>query len=153
MVWIGPLWCRNCMERIEICSTVPVLPPTSIYSPLRKASSIRKNTPEIISATRVCAPKPIASPITLAAAISGPMLTPRLASMAMTATTKMVTNRKPRKSGSTVAARDRPCPPGSLPAWASPSSASSAVSSTCPEEIQRLVAAHKMYAIATVTSI
>src|SRR5215831_19668880 len=47
----------------EICSTDPlVLVPLSMYSPMRNTSSIRKNTPEITSRTRVCAPNPIARP-------------------------------------------------------------------------------------------
>src|SRR5262249_50727419 len=59
-----------------------------MYSPTRKASSIRKKMPEITSRTRLCAPKPIAMPTTPSPARSGPTFRPSVARAAMIATTR-----------------------------------------------------------------
>ena len=61
---------------MEIFSTVPFTVPMSMYSPLRKASSMRKNAPEKMSLIRVWAPKPMARPTTPAPANNGPISTP-----------------------------------------------------------------------------
>src|SRR5215204_2583596 len=66
--WDEPGRCRadrrSLTERIAIPSTVPRVFPTWMYSPIRNASSDRKNTPEMMSRTRVWEPKPSAIPIT-----------------------------------------------------------------------------------------
>lgn len=92
----GPFWCRSCRDLTEIFSTVPFAMPMSMYSPRRKASSIRKNAPEKMSLIRVCAPKPIARPTTPAPANSGPMLMPISDSPIITAITTIVASAKPR---------------------------------------------------------
>ena len=81
------------------------------------------------------------------------MLTPRLASTTIADTVTIVTRRKPRSRGSTVAIRERPWPPGSLPTWAPLSCSSLSIGSLSWDAIQRLVMVQTKYAITTVTSI
>ncbi len=72
---------------------------------MRNASSSRKNTPETISRTSVCAPNPIASPRTPAPASSGPILMPSDESITralIRITTKRAAN---RNSGISVSIR------------------------------------------------
>ena len=63
--------------------------------------------PAMTSRTKVCAPKPIATPTTLAPAISGPISTPNSASAIIAATAMTRTNRTLRKIGSSVCSRAR----------------------------------------------
>src|SRR6266446_1736622 len=58
--------------------------------------------PAMTSRTKVCAPKPIATPTTLNPAINGPISTPIAASAISTATAMTTTNRTLRKIGSNV---------------------------------------------------
>src|SRR6516164_719249 len=63
--------------------------------------------PAMTSRTKVCAPKPIATPTTLVPAISGPISTPSSASAIITATAITSTNRMLRKISSKVCKRAR----------------------------------------------
>jgi hypothetical protein len=63
--------------------------------------------PAMTSPTKVCTPKPIATPTTLAPAINGPIWTPSSASAIIAATTMTKTNNTLRKIGSKVCSRAR----------------------------------------------
>ena len=75
-MWSWPLWWRSLSERTLKPSTVPLTLLQSTYSPMRKESSARKNTPETMSRTSDWLPKDTARPNTEAPAISGVMLIP-----------------------------------------------------------------------------
>ena len=111
----APRWWRRNTVRTLIFSTTPLSLPTSMYSPSRNASSIRKNAPETMSRTSVCEPKPIATPTTLAPASSGRMSTPSAARKDIVAITTIVIRISMRKSGSSVFMREAgtsgPCSP------------------------------------------
>src|SRR5829696_7590279 len=76
-----------------------------MYSPIRNASSDRKNTPEMMSRTRVCEPKPSAIPITPAPARIGVMFTLSEAKQTSVAMERSATKRKLRSTGATVCNR------------------------------------------------
>ncbi len=88
-----------------------------MYSPIRKASSIRKKMPEKMSRTSDCAPKPMARPITPAPASNGPMSSPTAESRIITVVTEMTIAAAIRSIGTSVPRRLRTCavPPSPSP--------------------------------------
>src|SRR6516162_6490398 len=144
IVCTWPFWWRSRTERSDIPSTVPRNRPVSIYSPTRKASSIRKKRPEMMSRTRLCAPKPIAMPTTPRPARSGPMSRPRVARATMTATTASPISRVLRTSGSKVSSRE--AEPGI--SSSSPGAAAGGIFSS----ITALSAVHRIQAATTVAA-
>src|SRR6478609_6758837 len=88
---VTPLASRNRVIRRVTSSTVPIASPVSITSPTPYWSSMIMNTPARKSLTRLCAPKPSATPATPADASSGASGMP---SRAMIVSTAMVTTTK-----------------------------------------------------------
>ena len=86
----APETSRTSVVRRLMPSTTPTIPsPASITSPIPYWSSASMNTPARKSETRSCAPKPTASPMIPAPAISGARLipnTPRIMNTAMVST-------------------------------------------------------------------
>ncbi len=100
-----PLRSRRRIVRIDIASTSPIWPPTRATSPTETVSSIRMNRPVMMSRTKVCDPKPIASPTTPAPASNGVMLMPIRSSTISATMTPTLTRAALRASGSRVRMR------------------------------------------------
>ena len=69
---VTPFASRSRVIRRVTSSTVPIASPVSMTSPTPYWSSMIMKTPERKSLTRLCAPKPSATPATPADASSGP---------------------------------------------------------------------------------
>src|SRR5690606_33117795 len=77
---------RTLISRRPTYSTVPASSPIRMRSPTPMVSSKRRNSPEMTSLTRVCAPNPMARPAMPAPASSGPTSSPSSARTMMPAT-------------------------------------------------------------------
>ena len=147
IVCTAPRWWRSCRLRTEIPSTVPLTDPRSRYSPRRKASSIRKNTPDTTSLTSVCAPNPMARPITPAPAISGPTLTPKLESAEKRQVIPIIIRAVDRSKGNSVAVRLAPRPPSASPLSSSVDCGDSAATRISMIVLMKSQIAHPMMAV------
>ncbi len=126
---------------------MPWVPLVSIKSPTRKASSIRKKIPAIISFTRVWAPKPMARPTTPAPAISGPMLTPKEDRTISETKINRTARTNLRSRTSKVPMREPPAPPSSI------SSSASGISSLSLRSMRALMTCQAINPRATVIKI
>ena len=101
---VTPLASRSRVMRRVTSSTVPMASPVSMTSPTPYWSSMIMNTPDRKSLTRLCAPKPSATPATPAEASNGPRGMPSSAMivrMASVATVRVTTLRSSEPTVST----------------------------------------------------
>ena len=82
---------RSRVIRSVTSSTVPTTVPVSMTSPTPYWSSTIMNSPERVSLTRLCAPKPMARPATPADASSGPRGIPNRSRIISSAVPMMMT--------------------------------------------------------------
>src|SRR6478735_2717805 len=157
---VTPLASRNRVIRRVTSSTVPIASPVSITSPTPYWSSMIMNTPERKSLTRLCAPKPSATPATPADASSGASGMPSRAMIVSTArvtTTKVTMLRSSDPTVSTrwrwrslsnpaALARTRPARPDSASRWADFEVIVTTTRLISRRSSQRLIAARTMVA-------
>jgi len=112
MVWTAPSVWRNCMERSDIFSTVPSVPPTTMYS-RRETRRHQEEQPDTISFTRVCGAKADRESYDAGARQQRRDVDADLAQRSSAVITMIVACRVMRSNGSTVASRETAAAPPS----------------------------------------